>query len=121
VNCLIEAVSAAGIIFCIQAGGGSLGGIPDHSWTHFAGRVSYGIFLSHLLILDVVSHLYRRFAFANHPSPGLAYLYLWLGLLVALPFVLLVAAGLYRWVEAPFMKLGKKFEPAVRGRTLQRL
>lgn len=117
----IEAVSAAGIILGIQAGGGSLGGILNRPWTHFAGRVSFSVFLCHQMILDVVFHLYRRFAFANHPSPGLAYLYLWLGLLVALPFVLLVAAGLYRWVEAPFMKLGKKFEPAVRGRTLQRL
>jgi peptidoglycan/LPS O-acetylase OafA/YrhL len=117
----VEAISAAGIVLGIQAGGGSLGGILNRPWTRFAGRVSYSVFLCHQLILDVVVSLFHRFAFANHPSTGLAYLYLWLGLLVSLPFVLLVAAALYRWVEAPFMKLGKRLEPAARGLPIQRL
>jgi len=118
---LVEVVLAAGIILGIQAGGGSLGGILNRSWTHFAGRISFSVFLSHQMILDIIFHLLHRFAFSNHLSPGLAYLYLWLELLVSLPFVLLVAAASYRWVEAPFMKLGKRFEPVARGQTIPKL
>jgi peptidoglycan/LPS O-acetylase OafA/YrhL len=118
---LVQAVSAAGIILCIQAGGGSLGGLLNHRWTHFAGRVSFSIFLSHWMTLDVVGQLLYRspmqIIFQYCPD----YLSIWLRLLVSLPFVLLVAAALYHWIEVPFIKLGKTRGPVARWRTAKTL
>ena len=116
---LVEAVSAAGIILCIQAGGGSLGGLLNHPWTHFAGRVSYSVFLSHWMTLDIASQLLYRsplqIIFQHCP----VYLSIWLKLLLSLPIVLLVAAALYRWIEVPFIKLGKMHGPSARWRTVK--
>jgi peptidoglycan/LPS O-acetylase OafA/YrhL len=116
---LVEAVSAAGIILCVQAGGGSLGGILDHRWTHFAGRVSYSIFLSHLLTLDIARQLLYRSPLQAVFQSCPVYLSIWLKLLISLPFVLLVAAALYHWIEVPFIKLGRTHGPAARWRTIK--
>jgi peptidoglycan/LPS O-acetylase OafA/YrhL len=116
---LVEAFSAAGIILCIQAGGGSLGGILNHAWTHFAGRVSYSVFLSHWMTLDIASQLLYRTPVQTFFQHCPLYLSVWLKLLVSLPFVLLVAAALYRWIEAPFIKLGKMHGPSARWRTVK--
>jgi peptidoglycan/LPS O-acetylase OafA/YrhL len=96
----LEAISAAGLIFCIQAGSSSLGGTLDHSWSRFAGRVSYSVFLIHVLILDVVVNLMMLSPLRTASEHGL-------GLLVSLPLVMLVASILYRWVEKPFMDMSK--------------
>jgi peptidoglycan/LPS O-acetylase OafA/YrhL len=117
----VEAVSAAGIILCIQSGGSSLGGILDHRWTHFAGRVSYSIYLSHWLTLDIASQLLYRTpaqAFFQHCP---VYLAIWLKLLVSMPLVLLFAAAVYHWIEVPFIRLGKTHGPAARWRTAKAL
>jgi len=98
----LEAISAAGLIFCIQAGGISLGGALDHSWSRFAGRVSYSVFLVHLLILDVVVNLFMQSPLRTASEHGL-------GLLVSLPLVMLVAWSVYRCVEKPFMDISKAF------------
>jgi peptidoglycan/LPS O-acetylase OafA/YrhL len=103
----IEAASAAGLILGIQAWGGSLGGILDHSWAHFAGRISYSVFLVHTLIEDILIGLLWLSPLRIMTEHGLTYVFLWLGLLLSLPLVMLVAEGLYRWVEAPFIKVGK--------------
>lgn len=109
---LIESVSAAGIILCIQAGGGSLWGMLDHSWAHFAGRVSYSVFLVHLVILDSVVNLMMLSPLRAMTEHGLGYLFFWLGLLVSLPLVMLASGGLYRWVEMPFINMSKRFFPS---------
>ncbi len=116
---LIEAVSAAGIILCLQAGGGSLGGILNHPWTHFCGRVSYSLFLSHWMTLDVAGQLLHRSPLQTIFQHCPAYLAVWLRLLVSLPLVLLVSAALYRWIETPFIKLGKTRGPAALWRTIK--
>jgi peptidoglycan/LPS O-acetylase OafA/YrhL len=116
---LVEAISAAGIILCIQAGGGRLGGILNHPWTHFAGRVSYSVFLSHWMTLDIASQLLYRSPLQIVIQHCPVYLSIWLELLVSLPFVLLVAAALYRWIEVPFIKLGRMHGPSARWRTVK--
>jgi peptidoglycan/LPS O-acetylase OafA/YrhL len=116
---LVEAVSAAGIILCIQAGGGSLGGILNHPWSHFAGRVSYSVFLSHWMTLDVAGQLLYRSPLQGIIQHCPVYLSIWLKFLVSLPLVLLVAAALYHWIEVPFIKLGRKHGPAARWRTVK--
>jgi peptidoglycan/LPS O-acetylase OafA/YrhL len=115
---LVEAVSAAGIILCIQAGGGSLGGILNHPWSHFAGRVSYSVFLSHWLPLDIISQLLYNSPLQIIIQHCPVYLFIWLKFLVSLPFVLLVGAALYHWIEVPFIKLGKR-GPVARWRPAQ--
>jgi peptidoglycan/LPS O-acetylase OafA/YrhL len=104
---LIEATSAAAIILCIQARGGSLWGVLDHAWSHFAGRVSYSVFLAHLVILDIVINLMKLSPLGAMIEHGLGYYFYWLGLLISIPIVILTAAVLYRWVEKPFINLSK--------------
>ena len=116
---LVQAVSAGGMILGIQAGGGSLGGILNHAWTHFAGRVSYSVFLSHWMTLDIAAQLLYRSPLQGIIQHCPVYLSIWLKLLVSLPFVLLVAAALYHWIEVPFIKLGRKHGPAARWRTVK--
>lgn len=116
---LVEAVSAAGIILCIQAGGSSLGGILDHRWTHFAGRVSYSVYLSHWLTLDIASQLLYRTPVQTFFQYCPVYLALWLKLLVSMPLVLLFAAAVYYWIEVPFIRLGKTHGPAARWRIVK--
>lgn len=116
---LVEAVSAAGIILGIQAGGGSLGGLLNHPWTHFSGRVSYSVFLSHWMTLDVAAQLLYRSPLQIIIQHCPVYLSIWLRLLVSLPFVLLVAAALYYWIELPFIRLGRMHGPVARWRTIK--
>jgi peptidoglycan/LPS O-acetylase OafA/YrhL len=66
---LVEAVSAAGIILCIQSGGSSLGGILDHRWTHFAGRVSYSVYQRISVPLADFGH--RQSTVVSHASSDL--------------------------------------------------
>jgi len=119
IELLVEAVSAAGIILCIQAGGSSLGGILDHRWTHFAGRVSYSVYLSHWLTLDIASQLLYRTPMQTVFQHCPVYLALWLKLLISMPLVLLFAAAVYHWIELPFIRLGKTHGPAARWRTVK--
>jgi peptidoglycan/LPS O-acetylase OafA/YrhL len=121
IGLFIEAAAAAALILAIQAGGGNLGGILDHSWAHFAGRVSYSVFLVHTLIEDILIGVMWLSPLRIMTEHGLTYVFLWLGLLLSVPFVLLAAEGLYRWVEAPFIKMGKTLgsaRPEVRGNLL---
>jgi peptidoglycan/LPS O-acetylase OafA/YrhL len=73
------------------------------------------------MTLDVVGQLLYRspmqIIFQYCPD----YLSIWLRLLVSLPFVLLVAAALYHWIEVPFIKLGKTRGPVARWRTAKTL
>jgi len=114
IGLFLEATSAAGLILGIQAAGGSLWGILDQDWTHFAGRVSYSVFLVHLLVEDILIGLMMASPLRLMTEHGLTYLFLWLGLFVSIPFVLLVAEGLHRWIELPFIRLGKSFGSARR-------
>lgn len=108
VGLCLEALSAAGLILSVQAGGGSLAGILDQRWAHFAGRISYSMFLIHPLVEDILISLMRRSPLKVMLEHGLGYSFFWLGLFLCVPVVFLAAEALYRWVEAPFIKLGKK-------------
>lgn len=109
---LLEAFAAGGIILCLQAGGGSLGGLLDHAWARFAGRVSFSVFLVHLVILDGVVNLMRLSPLKGMLQLGWGFGFYSLGLVISLPVVLLVAWGLYRWVEKPFMDRSKVLFPS---------
>lgn len=112
IGLIVEAACAAGLILGIQAGGGSLWGVLDRPWTHFAGRVSYSVFLVHLLVEDILIGLMMLSPLRMMPEHGLSYLFLWLGLCLSVPVVLLVAGRLYRWIELPFIRIGKAFGSA---------
>lgn len=104
---LTEAFAAAGLILCIQAGGCSLGGLLDHPWSRFAGRVSFSLFLCHVVFLDVVLNL-----FWLSPLKSVGHLvFPWTSLLLSMPIILVASWALYSWVELPCMKLSKRLLP----------
>jgi len=98
-----EAIAAAGLIVCIQAGGCSLGGLLDHPWSHFVGRISFSLFLCHVVFLDVVLNV----LWLTPLNTVGHYLFPWLSLALSLPIILAASWALYRGVELPFMRLGK--------------
>jgi peptidoglycan/LPS O-acetylase OafA/YrhL len=67
------------------------------------GKISFSIYLSHMLILDVVQWgLLKTF-------PGAAQMQHFLMLsLLTFPLTILASAALYYGIEAPFIKLGKR-------------
>lgn len=112
----MEAISGAAIILAIQAGGRDLGGVLSHPWSRFAGRVSYSVFLVHLLIADLFVNgmlLSPMKALQDHAG---TLLFRSVGLALSVPLVLLVSRVLYQWVEAPCMKLGKTLGAVVAAR-----
>jgi len=73
------------------------------SWSPFAwlGRISYSLYLTHWLVMDVVTHLVHGVL----PDAVI--------LAVMLAGSLLVAAGMHRLVEAPALRLGKMLTRAL--------
>ena len=74
---------------------------PAFSWLVYLGRISYGLYVVHLLALALV--------------PKVLIVYLGIpvgyGLRVVLSFLLtvLLAAASYRWLEQPFLRLKERF------------
>ena len=83
------------------------------SWLVYLGRISYGLYVLHLLALALI------------PKVMIVYLGIPLsfGLRVLLSFALtvLLAAVSYRWLEQPFLRLKKRFRPTATGEDRPRL
>lgn len=61
----------------------------------YLGRISYGLYVWHMMSLAIVSQLFRKY------SPPDA--------LLGLALTILISAISYRWLEQPFLKLKKRF------------
>jgi peptidoglycan/LPS O-acetylase OafA/YrhL len=67
----------------------------------YLGRISYGLYVFHVLALTLASFLFVKY------SP--------LHALAGLTITLLVSAASYRWLEEPFLKLKKRFTYVISG------
>jgi peptidoglycan/LPS O-acetylase OafA/YrhL len=76
----------------------------------FAGKVSYGIYLAHWMVVDFVNGKIEAWVPA---FPGFRSGFLVLGLL-ALVLTLVLATLLHYLVELPFIRLGKRFAARIR-------
>jgi len=70
-------------------------GVVDNALCRHVGNVSYGIYLFHMLVLNVVRRL----------VPGEDHFLIFL---TAFPVVVLLATASYRWFEKPFMGLRER-------------
>ena len=61
----------------------------------YLGRISYGLYVYHVLALALVSFLFVKYS-PVHAGAGLA-------------LTMLMAAASFRWLEEPFLKLKKRF------------
>ena len=80
---------------------------PAFSWLVYLGRISYGLYVVHLLALALVPKILIV-------SLGIP---LGFGLRVLLSFALtvLLAAASYRWLEQPFLRLKERFSKIATG------
>ena len=80
---------------------------PAFSWLVYLGRISYGLYVVHLLALALVP----KILIVNLGIP------LGFGLRVLLSFALtvLLAAASYRWLERPFLRLKERFSKIAGG------
>ena len=76
--------------------------VPIFSWLVYLGRVSYGLYVFHLLALALVAKL------AFVPILGIS-LNFERRLIFSFMLTVLLAATSYRWLEQPFLKLKKRF------------
>src|SRR5688572_28485106 len=80
---------------------------PAFSWLVYLGRISYGLYVVHLLALALVP----KILIVNFGIP------VGVPLRVLLSFVLtvLLAAASYRWLEQPFLRLKERFRKTATG------
>jgi peptidoglycan/LPS O-acetylase OafA/YrhL len=64
------------------------------------GRISYGLYVFHYAVLDVVTYALLRFT-GGCP--------LWAKFLISLSITLALAWASYRWIESPFLTLKRRF------------
>lgn len=78
-----------------------LGSGFSHPALVYLGKISYGLYVYHLLCLNISALLYH--GWTNHVS--------WFALhwATALALTVLMASASYRWLEAPFLRLKDKF------------
>ena len=81
----------------------------NHPIAQFLGRISYSIYLSHVLIMTAAQYMLLRYL------PGLPQrVHFWTLLAATTAGTILVSALLYRYVEAPGIRLGRKLAPRLR-------
>jgi peptidoglycan/LPS O-acetylase OafA/YrhL len=80
---------------------------PAFSWLVYLGRISYGLYVVHLLALALVP----RILIVQLGIP------VGFGLRVLLSFAVtvLLAAASYRWLEQPFLRLKERFSKIATG------
>lgn len=99
---LFEGVCAGWLLICcVQNQGGWLGTFFSMGWLRYLGRISYGIFAYHLILLWYFESHFAKFAIGPTRLP-----FLWsLGMFF---ITLLVASVSYRYLEMPVVRLAKK-------------
>jgi peptidoglycan/LPS O-acetylase OafA/YrhL len=61
----------------------------------YLGRISYGLYVWHVLALALITRLFPKYSFLNA--------------LAGLALTILIASISYRWLEEPFLRLKKRF------------
>lgn len=78
----------------------------NYSWLNYLGKISYGIYMYHFMIIPFVITLFIKFFSYNGNSPGLTILFY-----VASIFLTITVSALsYRLFESYFLKYKTKFE-----------
>ncbi len=80
-------------------------GWPFPRWTIYLGKISYGLYVFHLLALEAVEHRYGHFSVVH---PWIHFIHLPTRL-VALIITIGLAALSYRYLEMPFLRLRHRF------------
>lgn len=109
------------IASCLMIAGGALGlrgwlvVLRDNAFVRFLGRVSYSFYLLHPLSLMIFWHVPQTIAAALQAGypPWLVVLTMWL---ISVAITLPIAALSYRFVEKPFIRIGKQVLTASRPR-----
>lgn len=90
------------LVFIIQSK--STQRILEHPVLMFLGKVSYGIYLLHWVIVAMIFENWDRIV-SYFPNVKSAYIIM---LCVCSAITILLSAALYYWIELPFIKKGKK-------------
>lgn len=82
----------------------------EYTVFRFIGKISYGIYLMHwLLVLWISDHRWRLYEV--FPDKRLAFVGL---LVVCITATIVLATAIYYWVELPFIRLGKRLTSRMR-------
>jgi peptidoglycan/LPS O-acetylase OafA/YrhL len=71
----------------------------------YLGKISYGLYVYHVLCLDAAGHLVRHFPGCSVDSLPTQ---VWV-MAIALPGTIVVAALSYRYLESPFLRFKKRY------------
>jgi peptidoglycan/LPS O-acetylase OafA/YrhL len=91
---IIAGAGAVSLIAVVTASP-EIGRVLSASWCAFLGRVSYSLYLTHVVVLTALGTLLG------------AWFSVWLILLIATPLIGLVAWMSYQWVERPSIRMGR--------------
>jgi peptidoglycan/LPS O-acetylase OafA/YrhL len=77
--------------------------VVNRRFLQFLGRISYGVYLIHMLIFDLVDHAWARWVPAFHPRGNFGLMLLRFG--IAAVLTLLAATLSRRYFEEPFLRM----------------
>jgi len=104
----IAAVACGGILVAVLGSSGRFGAPLRSAALVYLGRISYGLYVYHELLLKIGGYLFPR-----HDASASQMIAYWIfGLLGTLP----VAAASYRWIEQPFLRLKRDRYTVVQSR-----
>lgn len=100
----LSALASVALLVAFLRSEARLLSIPPFSWLVYLGRISYGLYVFHLLALVLAMQV------LSIPFLGIQFNF---GMRLVLAFVLTVswAAASYRWLELPFLRLKDRFRP----------
>jgi peptidoglycan/LPS O-acetylase OafA/YrhL len=77
--------------------------VLEHRFLVYLGKISYGIYLVHIIVLEVLYNFMQKYVPQQH-SP----VHFIIGTIVCFFCVVLAATAMHYWVELPFMRLGRR-------------
>jgi peptidoglycan/LPS O-acetylase OafA/YrhL len=82
---------------------------PVPQWLRYLGKISYGLYVFHMLMLTCTMWLLARMAHGLGFHGRSLIAVKMMVPLAALAFTIGLAAASYRWLETPFLRLRKRF------------
>jgi peptidoglycan/LPS O-acetylase OafA/YrhL len=104
--------SVALLVAVLQTNADRLLRFRPFSWLVYLGRISYGLYVFHLLALTLIAKL------VSIPGVGIRFNFE-LRFVFSLLLTVLLAAASYQWLELPFLRLKKRFSYGVPRETAQ--
>jgi peptidoglycan/LPS O-acetylase OafA/YrhL len=108
---VIDVLFCALLLFFLLAGTAAWGKLVNNAGLRFLGRISYGLYLVHLLIFRLYDDLCRRFLPSWLPSDG-QFSKMILNFVVAATAAIGIAYLSRRFFEEPFLRLKDRWTPA---------